>query len=237
MSVIYYTYYDRFSGSVREISRLEHELGRALLFKGLSELYDISCAEGINDSLVSAGPDGKPFLTDHPEIFFNITHAAGLVACAFHSGQIGIDAELRGYFPEVLIGRALAESEEQLLLSYSSDESMRQECFWRLWTLKEAYVKKSGIGVDTDLKAFSFSFEDRMRYDGSGLLCVRCSDPSVSCFQFGTESGHIISLCIDHNIGYRIDQVPDASLFDIIQYVDLGGQVNYNTENTEHQYR
>ena len=231
MPAVYYTYYDNASGSVSEITRLEHELGHALLIKGLNDLYDLKYSAEDADALISAGPSGKPFLPDHPEIFFNITHAAGIVACAFHSSPIGIDAERIGYFPEILIKRALTESEKSLLLTCSHDENLRQGCFWRLWTLKEAYVKKSGVGVDTDLKAFSFVFDAFNIHDTDVPLEIECSDPEVSCSQLLLKSGHIVALCTGRS--------EDGSLivFDIIENIDLcqGIYDNNNSEDYPHR--
>lgn len=73
---------------------------------------------------------------------------------------IGIDAEFPGYYPDVLVDRALSESEKDFLQSHNADLSENREWFYRLWTLKEAYVKKYGIGVDTDLTDFSFTFSN-----------------------------------------------------------------------------
>ena len=229
MPVIYYTYYKADSASVPEITRLEHGLGRALLIKGLNDLYGLKYSADDTDELISAGPSGKPFLPDHPDIFFNITHGSGLVCCAFHSAPVGIDVELPGYFPEVLIGRALAENEKALLLSCSHDDHLRQECFWRLWTLKEAYVKRSGVGVDTDLKAFSFEFDAFKTPDIEETIEIGCSDPEVSCFQVFLKSGHIVSLCTGH--------APDSFITDIVEKIELSQGIadDYNSEYDPHR--
>ena len=211
-----------------EISRLEHELGRALLIKGLDDLYGLKYSAEDEATLISAGPSGKPYLHDHPDIFFNITHASGLVACAFHSDPVGIDVELPGYFPEVLIGRALTESEKAILLSCSHDERLRQECFWRLWTLKEAYVKRSGVGVDSDLNAFSFSFDPSIVPETTSPVEIGCSDTEVSCSQMFLKSGHIISLCTSPST--------DSLVFDVVKNIDLSHQIDedHNSEHDPH---
>ena len=235
MPVIYYALYDYpekiVKGTIAAVSRLEHRLGRELLRKGLDDLYHITLEPHELDALISADQNGKPYLTEHSEIFYNITHCRGLVACAFHSGPVGIDAELTGYFPEVLIGRALSDTEASYLASRSSDPGLRQESFWRLWTLKEAYVKRSGIGVDTDLKAFSFS-PDTSDTPGTGLpAAIKCSDPAVSCFQLFLRSGHIISLCTDRS--------EDSFQFDIVENIDLCHQIDedYDNEHYPHSRR
>ena len=231
MPAILYTFYSPEGKSVPEITQLEHSLGLTLLRTGLSRLYGLHYDAESCDKAVLACENGKPYLSDHPGIFFNITHANGLVACAFHDEPVGIDTEKKGYFPEILIKRALTDSEKALLAAHSDTEELRQEWFWRLWTLKEAYVKRSGIGVDTDLKAFSFSFEGRMIPDDAGFLPVKCSDPGASCFQVLLESGHILSLCTGH--------AEDESLIicDIVENVDLcqGIYDNNNSQDDPHR--
>jgi len=193
MPAVFFTFYDSKGLSIPETSALEHELGRKLLSLGLGKLYGITLQADHLEQLLLKDAAGKPSLPDHPEIHFNITHCPGLAACAFHDTPIGIDAELPDYFAEVLIGRALTPSEKEFLEMHSSSPALRDEWFYRFWTLKEAYVKMTGSGVDTDLKAFSFSFNEG---DHNERLTVTCSDPEVICFQKQLWSGHIISTCI-----------------------------------------
>ncbi len=191
MPVIYYTYYTP-SSSISDTVKQEHFLGRALLIKGLSELFHLTLTHSDLDIALTYDNNGKPHLTQYPNINFNITHCENLVACAFHNNSIGIDAELPAYFPKVLIDRALSEKEKCFLLSKSTTTE-RQEWFYRLWTLKEAYVKKSGIGVDTNLKDFSFSFDVDKK-----TIAATCSDSSITCYQTKLSHGHILSACYEN---------------------------------------
>ena len=210
MPHIYYTCYTPVSASIADISQQEHLLGRQLLLRGLNDLLSsLSSDSQVYSSAPAVLPaialtaTGKPYLPDFPNVHFNITHCDGLVACAFDHHEIGLDAELPGYFPEVLIGRALSDEEKHCLITAGSDECLRQECFYRFWTLKEAYVKKSGIGVDTDLKAFSFSPEAvaeasaLSRKTAETIFLIPCSDPSVLCYQTRLPYGQILSCCAD----------------------------------------
>jgi len=156
MPVIYYTYYTREGLSIPEASERENALGRALLVRGLNELYGLRLSEDDVSSEISLSGTGKPYLTFHPDIHFNISNTDGLVACAFASAPVGADAEYPGYFAPVLIKKALSLSEQEFLDRAGTTPELHTEWFWRFWTLKEAYVKRSGIGVDTDLTAFSF---------------------------------------------------------------------------------
>ena len=187
MPVIYYTHYDPEGLSIPEAAALEHRLGRALLAKGLQERYALTYTPEVLESALTVIEDHKPYLTRHPDICFSITHCSGLAACAFSSYPVGVDAEKCGYFAQVLINKTLTENEKLILDENSVSAESRQELFWRLWTLKEAYVKCRGTGMSEDLRSFSFSFKE----------APLCSDPTVSCFQAMTASGHIISACFN----------------------------------------
>ena len=54
--------------------RTEHKAGTELLAVGLRELYGME----LNRAGLSYGQHGKPYLRNHPEIHFNISHCEGL---------------------------------------------------------------------------------------------------------------------------------------------------------------
>lgn len=190
MPCIYYSYYTPVSDSIPAITAQEHQLGRQLLINGLEHSYGLCYSPEELEKILKKSANGKPFLSAHPEIHFNITHCDGLAACAFHSHPIGIDAELPGYFAPVLIKKALSKEEIHFLQQMSSSKENEQEWFFRFWTLKEAFVKQSGTGVDTDLTAFSFSFCQH-----SDSFNITCSLAKISCWQTQLEKGQILSLC------------------------------------------
>lgn len=99
---------------------------------------------------------GKPSLAEFPEVKYNLSHANGIAACIVSDCECGIDCEqVRQYRPNVL-RRAFSEGERQLL--ESTPEELRDLMFFRLWTLKEAYVKALGIGISYPLDTAEFSF-------------------------------------------------------------------------------
>ena len=193
MPIIYYSFYSPVSSSIPDVAAQEHSLGRQLLLEGLQKFYRITLSQKELKSRIQTGAMGKPFLPEYPGIHFNISHCDGLAVCAFHSRPIGVDAELPGYFAPILPKKALSPDEQRFLKSRAADPALEQEWFYRFWTLKEAYVKKTGTGADVDLTAFSFL------YSGSEPpYRILCSDPAVSCWQMRLKRGHINSLCYEH---------------------------------------
>ena len=105
MPDIYYASYNPVPGSIPAVREKEHRLGRELLRLGLERLYGIPLSMEELENTLRILPNGKPVLDRIPQVHFNITHCDRLAACAFHSSEIGIDAELPGYFAEILVKR------------------------------------------------------------------------------------------------------------------------------------
>lgn len=122
----------------------------------LAEMLKDCGIEYGEDTEIVYGKYGKPSLAEHPEIHYNISHADGIAVCVICEDECGADAEkVRKYRPNV-VKRAFSESEKALM--ESAPEAERDLLFFRIWTLKEAYVKMLGIGVSYPLEKAEFSF-------------------------------------------------------------------------------
>lgn len=128
---------------------------------------------------------GKPSLAEYPHIHYNVTHADGITACLVSADECGIDAEkVRNYRPNV-IKRAFSESEKALIENAPDEE--KNLLFFRLWTLKEAYVKALGIGISYPMNTTDFSF------DGDN---IRTSIEGYSFKQYILGGGEfVVSVC------------------------------------------
>lgn len=90
------------------------------------------------------GPNGKPFLPEHPEIHFNLSHCPNAAVCAVADGPVGIDVEVIAPVDEAVARRVLSDAE---FLSVQTSEE-QDVAFARYWTQKEALVKLTGDGID-----------------------------------------------------------------------------------------
>ena len=104
---------------------------------------------------------GKPELRQPgvPPLRFNVSHTRGLLALAVTVvDDIGVDVESMARDVEMLslAERFFAASETAMLRSLPPPEL--RENFFRLWTLKEAWVKARGLGLQFGLDAFSIGF-------------------------------------------------------------------------------
>lgn len=103
---------------------------------------------------IASTPHGKPYLQNCEHIFFNVSHAGEWVVCAVGDSPIGVDVE---YIQECHLPcayRLFSEYEIQLLEKHSGLEQV--ELFYKIWTLKESYVKKIGLGLRCALETFHF---------------------------------------------------------------------------------
>lgn len=130
--------------------KFKHELGRKtcaaaylLLCQGLRQEYGIE-----EPPVFEYGEHGKPAIVGHPEICFNMSHCREAALCVLSDRPVGVDVESIRRYSESLARYTMNDEEMQLILKARRPEVE----FTRLWTLKEAVVKRSGEGIRNDMK-------------------------------------------------------------------------------------
>ena len=130
--------------------KFKHELGRKtcaaaylLLCQGLCREYGIE-----EPPVFEYGEHGKPAIAGHPEICFNMSHCREAALCVLSDRPVGVDVESIRRYSESLARYTMNDREMQLILKARRPEVE----FTRLWTLKEAVVKRSGEGIRNDMK-------------------------------------------------------------------------------------
>jgi 4'-phosphopantetheinyl transferase len=105
-----------------------------------------------------AGAHGKPTAWIGPEragIHFNLSHTKGLVAVAVGLCEHGLDVEpIRDAVNLAVARHAFARQEIAWLEGLGAGR--QAEGFLRLWTLKEAFIKATGLGLSQPLDTFWF---------------------------------------------------------------------------------
>lgn len=127
-----------------------HDLGRRtcaasylLLRQALLEEYGI-----VEPPLFDYGEHGKPFLRNHPDIFFNMSHCREAALCVVASCPVGVDVETVRTFNESLARYTMNDEELHTILQSDRPDV----AFTRFWTQKEALVKLTGEGIRSDMK-------------------------------------------------------------------------------------
>ena len=104
--------------------------------------------------ILEEGPHGKPFLTTHPGLHFNLSHSGNYAALAGGTVPCGIDVEKTRVNYDKIAQRFFTETERKAL-AFQDTDAARNEAFLRIWTRKESYLKLSGVGLSRDLLSFN----------------------------------------------------------------------------------
>ncbi len=99
-------------------------------------------------------PDGKPFVQASPPLYFNLAHADDVIILAVtEAGEVGVDVERANpAFDWMRVASVLSPHEmEWIRACEGGDSASVNRRFFQIWTLKEAYVKCTGEGIQRDL--------------------------------------------------------------------------------------
>lgn len=131
----------------REFSRKQSIVARILLKKLLA---DFGISDGYN---IDFDTNGKPFHKNSSEVHFSISHSGNYVAVAVSYKPIGIDIQIPKNVNSKLLKRVCTQKEYDFVIK-TGDEG-----FLKLWTVKEAYSKCTGIKL-TDVFKLCFIEND-----------------------------------------------------------------------------
>ncbi len=97
-------------------------------------------------AVIALGEYGKPYLAEHPEWQFSLSHSGGWAVCALSDAPIGVDVEqYRSLSYLSLAKRHFTPNEIEQI--YRCEEREREAVFFRLWTEKESVLKATGHGL------------------------------------------------------------------------------------------
>ena len=143
-------------GSDRHLFLVAH----AFVRRTLSRYVDIAP----KDWEFATGQFGRPEITnqlDGGALRFNLSHTDGCVALIVHDQRpAGVDVERVGRVSDPLqLAKSVFAQRELEGLALCGPGS-QEERFYRLWTLKESFIKATGRGLHEPLKDFWFDPSD-----------------------------------------------------------------------------
>ena len=139
----------------RKIDRLKMpEDKRLSLLAGLLLEYALNDV-GEKNREVLEDENGKPYLKDG-DVYFSISHSGNIAACVVSKYLVGCDVEKVRKVDLKIAKRYFCDEEADKIYSLKDDDD-RVDAFFRLWTLKESYVKAVGKGLAIPLNSFSVS--------------------------------------------------------------------------------
>jgi 4'-phosphopantetheinyl transferase len=153
-----------------------------LLMRALEDL-----GEDPDTSRMDLTGNGKPVLAGS-RICFNLSHSGERVMCSVSDADVGCDVEKIEPIDLELAHRFFYNSEYDAI---SKEEGIgRDVMFYRFWTLKESFMKATGLGFELDLDSFCIDLSDGISVDqhvdgrayrfkeydpGDGYRCAVCS--------------------------------------------------------------
>lgn len=136
---------------------------------------------------VSQEAGGKPFLTEFPDIHFNLSHSGDYVCCAIGNEPVGVDLQKCTPVKERLAGRFFTKRDNQMLASCQKEQ--REKLFFRMWSIKESYIKFTGKGMSQGLDSFEIDWEKR------AIIQEEKKEPSAFFEESGSLPGYSFCVC------------------------------------------
>ena len=124
--------------------------GEMLVKNHIAEITNTS-PEGIE---ILTDENGKPYI-ENCKTHFNISHCENTLVYTFSDKETGIDIEKIRPISLNIIKRFFTPDEQEYVLGHTPEKEDFRDCdnpeilerFYRIFTLKEAICKKSGIGI------------------------------------------------------------------------------------------
>ena len=133
------------------------------------------------------GTQGKPYFNGSG-VSFNLSHSGEYVVCALAPYEVGCDVEQITPIDLNIARRFFFRSEYDDIAAQTT-EAARNELFFRYWTLKESFMKVTGLGMKLPLDAFEI-------VRGAEITVRQSVDYRQYSFaEFDALSGYKCALC------------------------------------------
>ncbi len=157
-------------------------LARALHERGLAQYLDE----------IAYSEYQKPYLPRYCDVHFNLSHSEERVMCAIGDAEIGCDVEYVNEIDMNIARKFFFDSEYETIASQSSPEA-RNDVFYRLWTLKESFMKATGLGFNLPLNAFCIKLDSNIRVEH------HVDDAAYTFAEFSIENNYKYACCVRAN--------------------------------------
>lgn len=121
---------------------------------------------------------------------FNLSHSENRVMCIVSPFHVGCDVE-HVHPVDLDIAKRFFHENEYAMLEACTDDTEREQLFFRLWTLKESFIKCTGLGFRLPFSNFSVSFPD-----GKIMLEQSVDEHVYSMFGCSPVPGYHYAWCI-----------------------------------------
>ncbi|MGE5403670.1 MAG: 4'-phosphopantetheinyl transferase family protein [Candidatus Saccharibacteria bacterium] len=149
---------------------------------------------GLRNSQIVFGKSrfGKPYLKGCQDFRFSLSHSGDWVVCSIGREENGVDVEHVQPINLKIAQRFFTKHEYDAILQKPLTD--RSRAFYKLWTLKESYVKAIGTGLTTPMD--SFVVEES---NDSCSIKVLGMKMDYSLKTYDLDSDYCVSVCSKEN--------------------------------------
>lgn len=145
----------------------------------------------------SVDSNQKPFLSNRPDCFFNLSHTRNAIFCSLsNTAPVGVDIECIKDIPYE-IGNLIFHPAETEFFNAAMSSQEKRECFFKIWTRKEAFTKCFGTGLASDFAS------------------INTLSPVTEAFFYTTQKEeYILSLYSSDSISPSLEFISESQLID-----------------------
>lgn len=177
----------------QKIALLKHEkdknrgLGAGIVLDHGLETYGLRERE----TEYEFGEWGKPSLKYHSDIHFSLSHSGDYAICSIGDKPIGNDIERVREGHLKVADRFYAPEELAFLYAVQDEEEITRRMF-RIWTMKESFLKVTGRGISLPMGEFSVMIDEKV-----GKIQVKhsCNDMNYHMKEYGEIPGYRAAVC------------------------------------------
>ncbi len=138
---------------------------------------------------------GKPMFKASGFGYFNLSHSGRWLVCAVDKQMVGIDVEQCRTDIDFEIMNFFSHAEK----NYINDGGRKNKLtrFYRIWTLKESYLKALGTGLSQPLDSFTVDIIDGHH------ACLKINKQTQTGWHFyyvNLDDSHVCAICARHPI-------------------------------------
>ena len=145
--------------------------------------------ENVREPSFDVTSNGKPYLAGEESLYFNLSHSEEMVMCAISEKEVGCDVEKKAVLDRRIAEYVMTEFELERIYDLERDVE-QQEMFFRLWTLKESYMKATGFGIGLAPKSFGMI----TRKDGI-IVSTPVDEREFYFKEYFVDDGYCYSCC------------------------------------------
>ncbi len=144
---------------------------------------------------------GKPFLNNVADVYFSLSHSEEYVLCGISDKELGVDIEKINEIELDIAEDFFHHREYKVILKQL--EEQRLQYFYRIWCLKESYLKYIGTGLSTPLNSFYVNESD-------GEICIYTAEGQLENIELEIlfiDEKYSAAVCYKNNLKYDLERV------------------------------